>query len=136
MEAGRGIHCQYEPGTFRTRANRDNDYLIDRRAQQDKRAYSGVFGIAVQDASLQESMGPIQDRENEKLLPTDRAIVMARRMLYDAATALEAGVEPPALDAGKQRVRAAGVLLDRQAKPQAWAKQHLTDGLNQPVYSI
>jgi phthalate 4,5-dioxygenase len=136
MEAGRGIHCQYEPGTFRTKANRDNDYLIDRRAQRDKRAYSGVFGIAVQDASLQESMGPIQDRENEKLLPTDRAIVMARRMLYDAATALEAGVEPPALDAGKQRVRAAGVLLDRQAKPQDWAKHHLADGLNQPVYSI
>ncbi len=136
MEAGRGIHCQYEPGTFRTKANKDNDYLIDRRAQRDKRAYSGVFGIAVQDASLQESMGPIQDRENEKLLPTDRAIVMARRMLYDAATALEAGVEPPALDAGKQRVRAAGVLLDRQAKPQEWAKHHLADGLNQPVYSI
>jgi phthalate 4,5-dioxygenase len=136
MEAGRGIHCQYEPGTFRTKANRDNDYLIDRRAQQEKRAYSGVFGIAVQDASLQESMGPIQDRENEKLLPTDRAIVMARRMLYDAATALEAGVEPPALDAGKQRVRAAGVLLDRQAKPQDWAKHHLADGLDEPVYSI
>jgi phthalate 4,5-dioxygenase len=136
MEAGRGIHCQYEPGTFRTRANKDNDYLIDRRAQQDKRAYSGVFGIAIQDASLQESMGPIQDRANERLLPTDRAIVMARRMLYDAATALEAGVEPPALDAGKQRVRAAGVLLDRQAKPQEWAKHHLADGLNQPVYSI
>jgi phthalate 4,5-dioxygenase len=136
MEVGRGIHCQYEPGTFRAKANKDNDYLIDRRAQQDKRAYSGVFGIAVQDASLQESMGPIQDRENEKLLPTDRAIVMARRMLYDAAIALEAGVEPPALDAGKQRVRAAGVLLDRQAKPQEWATRHLADGLNQPVYSI
>jgi phthalate 4,5-dioxygenase oxygenase subunit len=136
MEAGRGIHCQYEPGSFRTKANRDNDYLIDRRAQQEKRAYSGVFGIAVQDASLQESMGPIQDREHEKLLPTDRAIVMARRMLYDAATALEAGVEPPALDAGTQRVRAAGVLLDRQAKPQEWAKRHLADGLNEPVYSI
>jgi phthalate 4,5-dioxygenase len=136
MEAGRGIHCQYEPGTFRTKANKDNDYLIDRRAQRDKRAYSGVFGISVQDASLQESMGPIQDRENEKLLPTDRAIVMARRMLYDAATALEAGVEPPALDAGTQRVRAAGVLLDRAAKPQEWAKHHLADGLNQPVYSI
>ena len=95
-----------------------------------------MFGIAIQDASLQESMGPIQDRENEKLLPTDRAIVMARRMLYDAATALEAGVEPPALDAGKQRVRAAGVLLDRQLKPQEWAKRHLADGLNEPVYSI
>ena len=82
MAEGKGIHCVYEPGgTFRPLANKDNDYLIDRRAQKDRRAYSGVFGFAVQDASLQESMGPIQDHQNEKLLPTDRAIIMARRFL-------------------------------------------------------
>jgi len=136
MTKGKGIHCAYEPGTFRPKANKDNDYLLDRRAQKEKRAYSGVFGIAIQDASLQESMGPIQDRESEKLLPTDRAIVMARRMLYEAATGLAKGAEPPALDSSKQRVRAAGVLLDRQTKPQEWAKLHLADGLKQPVYSI
>ena len=72
----------------------------------------------------------------KKLLPTDRAIVMARRMLYEAATAMETGAEPPALDANKQRVRAAGVLLERNLRPQEWAKLHLSDGLNQPVYSI
>ena len=136
MEAGKGIHCEYEPGTFRPRANKDNDYLIDRRAQKEKRAYSGVFGFAMQDASLQESMGPIQNHESEKLLPTDRAIVMARRLLYEAAIALEKGVEPPALDANQQRVRAAGVLLERKTKPQEWAKVHLTDGLNQPVFTL
>ena len=136
MEQGKGIHCEYEPGTFRPKANRDNDYLLDRRAQKDKRAYSGVLGIAMQDASLQESMGPVQDRENERLLPTDRAIVIARRMLYEAATGMAAGAEPPALDTSKQRVRAAGVLLDRQTKPQDWAKLHLADGLREPVYSI
>jgi hypothetical protein len=136
MEQGKGIHCEYEPGTFRPKANKDNDYLLDRRAQKAKRTYSGVFGFAMQDASLQESMGAIQDREKEKLLPTDRAIVMARRMLYEAAIALQAGADPPALDAAKQRVRAAGVLLDRQAKPEEWARMHLADGLHQPVYSI
>ena len=136
MEEGKGIHCPYEPGTFRPLANKDNDYLLDRAAQKDRRAYSGVFGFAAQDASLQESMGPIQDHENEKLLPTDRAIVMARRFLYDAAVALEKGDEPPALDAEQQRVRAAGVLLDRGINPRDWAKVHLADGLSQPVYSI
>ena len=136
MEEGKGIHCPYEPGTFRPIANKDNDYLMDRAAQKDLRAYSGVFGFAAQDASLQESMGPIQDHENEKLLPTDRAIVMARRFLYDAALALEKGEEPPALEADRQRVRAAGVLLERSLKPQVWAKDHLADGLNQPVYSL
>jgi len=136
MQEGKGIHCPYEPGTFRPLANKDNDYLIDRRAQKDKRAYSGVFGIAMQDASLQESMGPIQDHAKEKLLPTDRAIMMARRMLYEAAIAMQDGATPPALDADAQRVRAAGVLLDRKVKPQEWAKTHLTGGLEQPVYSI
>jgi nitrite reductase/ring-hydroxylating ferredoxin subunit len=136
MELGKGIHCEYESGTFRPRANKDNDYLIDRRAQKEKRAYSGVFGFSIQDASLQESMGLIQDHGNEKLLPTDRAIVMARRMLYEAATAMEAGAEPPALDADKQRVRAAGMLLGRELNPQEWAKMRLADGLNQPVFSI
>ena len=136
MDAGKGIHVLYEPGTFRPLANRDNDYLIDRRAQKEKRAYSGVLGISMQDASLQESMGPIQDHAREKLLPTDRGIVMARRMLHEAVLALQAGVEPPALDASKQRVRAAGVLLPRDQKPQDWAKVHLADAAGQPVYSI
>jgi hypothetical protein len=81
-------------------------------------------------------MGPIQDHESEKLLPTDRAIVMARRFLYDATVALEKGEEPPALDAKQQRVRAAGVLLDRTLNPRDWAKVHLADGLSRPVYSI
>ncbi len=137
MQAGKGIHCEYEEGgTFRPRANKDNDYLIDRRAQQEKRAYSGVFGFAMQDASLQESMGPIQDLLREKLLPTDKAIALARRMLVEAAENLQKGIEPPALDAAKQRVRAAGVLLPRDQKPQDWAKTHIADGLKQPVYSI
>jgi len=140
MQAGKGIHCEYEPGTFRPsfrpKANKDNDYLIDRAAQKEKRAYSGVFGFAMQDASLQESMGPIQNLEREKLLPTDKAISMARYMLYQAAIALQQGADPPALDAERQRVRAAGVLLDRAVKPQEWARQHLADGLRQPVYTI
>jgi phthalate 4,5-dioxygenase oxygenase subunit len=136
MEEGKGIHVAYEPGTFRPVANKDNDYLIDRRAQQEKRAYSGVFGFSMQDASLQESMGPIQDHEAERLLPTDKAIVMARRMLHEAALGLAEGIEPPALDAAMQHVRAAGVLLSRDRDPAEWAKLHLADGQNQPVYSI
>jgi nitrite reductase/ring-hydroxylating ferredoxin subunit len=142
LNAGKGVHCEYEPGTnvpggsFRPRANKDNDYLIDRQAQKEKRAYSGVFGFAMQDASLQESMGPIQDHANEKLLPTDRAIVMARRMLFEAATALQPDSDPPAVDADQQRVRAAGVLLPRDQKPQEWAVVHLADAKDQKVYSI
>ncbi len=137
MVEGKGIHVEYEaPDSFRPKANKDNDYLIDRVAQREGRSYSGVFGFAMQDASLQESMGPIQDHEAERLLPTDRGIVMARRMLYQAALDVLDGKTPPALNTSAQRVRAAGVLLPRDANPRAWAEQHLADGLDEPVYSL
>jgi nitrite reductase/ring-hydroxylating ferredoxin subunit len=139
LRAGQGIHVPYDekrPGEFIPAANRDNDYLIDRRAQKDKRSYSGVFGFAAQDYSLQESMGPIQDHEAENLLPTDKAIVMARRMLVDAAVGLTQGAEPPALNASSQHVRAAGVLLPKDTDPVEWAKDHLADDLSSPVHSI
>ena len=137
MEAGLGIHVEYEaPGSFVPKSNFKNDYLMDRQAQKEKRAYSGVFGFSAQDYSLQESMGSIQNHAEEKLLPTDKAIVMARRMLHEAAVGLEKGVEPPALDAKEQRVRAAGVLLKRDIDPVAWAQENLSDGLNQPLFSI
>lgn len=137
MEEGKGIHVDYEePGSFIPKANRDNDYLIDRVAQKEKRAYSGVFGFAAQDYSLQESMGPIQNHAEEQLLPTDRAIVMARRMLYEAAMELENGKTPPALDPISHHVRPAGVLLPKEQDPLAWAEENLADSINKPVFTL
>ena len=137
MDAGKGIHVEYEaPGSFRPASNRDNEYQIDRLAQKEKRSYSGIFGFSAQDYSLQESMGPIQNHEAERLLSTDKGIVMARRMLQEAALALAQGKEPPALQASKQRVRAAGVMLDKEADPVAWGKDRLQHGPDNPVYSI
>lgn len=137
MEAGKGIHVEYEdPVNFIPKANRDNDYLMDRKAQQEKRAYSGVFGFSAQDYSLQESMGPIQNHEAEQLLPTDKAIVMARRMLQEGVLAVENGEDPPALDAAKQRVRPAGLLLPKDQDPIEWAKENLADSINKPVVSL
>ena len=57
-------------------------------------------GIAMQDASVQESMGPIQDRSKENLVSTDNAIIMARHRLLQAALALQKGVAPPGLEPG------------------------------------
>ena len=144
MGAGHGIHVLYEnrnepgvqPISWRPRANMDNDYLIDRAAQKEKRAYSGVHGISEQDASLQESMGPIQDRTRERLLPTDKGIVMARRMLEEAALGLAQGIEPPALDAATQQVRAAGVLLPTTQDPKVWGKEKIEHVAGKPVYTL
>ena len=98
MIDGFGIHVQYTPGTYRPLANKDNDYLMDRAAQIRGDTYSGIAGIAMQDASLQESMGPIVDRTMENLVSTDNGIIMARQRLLRAAKAADGadGVDEPA----------------------------------------
>ena len=116
MLDGHGIHVRYVPGTYRPLQNRDNDYLMDRAAQKAGTTYSGIEGIAMQDASLQESMGRIQNRSREHLTSTDRGIVMARRRLLQAARDLaERNVAPPGVAGAAQQVRSAAVLLPRQA---------------------
>jgi hypothetical protein len=100
MKDGHGVHNEYAPGTYRPRANKDNDYLMDRAAQRRGETFSGVKGIAIQDASLQESMGPIVDRSKERLVSADSGIIKARRKLLTSAVALRAdGTVPPGVDA-------------------------------------
>ena len=129
MKDGKGIHVQYVPGTFIPRQNKHNDYLIDRAAQETGEHFSGVEGIAMQDASLQESMGPIQDRTRENLCPTDRGIIMARRMLLQAAEAARVGKRIPALDPAEQRVRSCAIELARDQH----FKDHARHGLFAPL---
>jgi phthalate 4,5-dioxygenase len=112
MRAGHGVHNEYEPGTYRPLANKDNDYLMDREAQRRGENFSGIKGIAMQDSSLQESMGPVVDRSKENLVSTDNGIIMARRKLKKAVTALrDKGEAPPGVDPAHQRVRSASVVL-------------------------
>ena len=114
MKDGKGIHVKYMPGTFIPLQNRRNDYLMDREGQKRGDTFSGVDGIAMQDASLQESMGRIQNRMRENLCPTDRGIVMARRRLLQAAAANRDGKPVPALRAEEQRVRSCAIELPRE----------------------
>ena len=111
MKDGHGVHVKYIPGTYRPLQNKDNDYLIDRQAQKEGRSFSGVDGFSMQDASVQESMGPIQDRTRENLVTTDNGIIMARHLLMRAAKALQKGIEPPGRDPVTQRVRSASLVL-------------------------
>ena len=126
MKAGKGVHCKYVPGTFRPLANKDNDYLMDRNAQRSGTTYSGVEGIAIQDSSLQESMGPIIDRTKENLVGCDNGIIMARHKLMKAAKALrEKGTLPPARSPEEQAVRATALLLKRNVPFKDGAKDAL-----------
>jgi phthalate 4,5-dioxygenase oxygenase subunit len=116
MKAGHGVHNEYVPGTFRPLQNKDNDYMMDRAAQRRGETFSGIKGIAMQDASLQESMGPIVDRSKERLVSADSGIIKARRKLVSAALALrEEGAVPPGVDTAHQRVRSVATVLPRDA---------------------
>jgi len=125
MKDGAGVHCKVD-AAFRPLANKDNDYLIDRAAQKAGHTYSGVAGFAMQDASLQESMGPVCDRTKENLVSTDNGIIMARHRLMRAAKALvDKGVAPPGIDVAHQKVRACSVVLPPDVAFKDGAKEAL-----------
>ncbi len=54
-------------------------------------------GIYIEDAAVIGSMGAIADRSGEHLVPGDKAIIRARRLLLEAAKAVAEGKEPRGL---------------------------------------
>jgi phthalate 4,5-dioxygenase len=79
--------------TFRSRRNRENNYLIDRRVQRTE-TFTGIDGVNIQDRAVQESMGSVVDRSREHLGPADRAVIQARRLLLHAIRTVEDGGIP------------------------------------------
>ena len=129
MKDGKGIHVKYLPGTFIPFANKTNDYLMDRSTQKSGVNYSGVEGIAMQDASLQESMGLIQDRSKENLCSTDNGIIMMRRLLLKAGKDNRDGKPLAGLKPDAQRVRSCAIELPRDVK----FKDGAWDGMFRPL---
>ncbi|MCY1548824.1 hypothetical protein D9M68_849580 [compost metagenome] len=75
--------------------NKSNEYLLNRMDQK-HRTFTGVHGVAEQDAMIQESQGAIADRTREHLTATDAAIVRFRRTVLAGAKALANGDPPQA----------------------------------------
>ena len=122
---GEGLHVRVEPGSFRPLANRHNGYFMDRVRQRDGTLYSGVPGIGMQDAALQENMAPLTERR-EHLVSIDRFIVQARRRLQEAAVLAAADAdELPGTDPAAQQVRSASVILDAEREVFAEVAGHL-----------
>jgi hypothetical protein len=109
---------------------------MDRAAQKARVSYSGISGIAIQDSSLQESMGPIADRSKENLVSTDNGIIMARHRLRKAALALQQGIAPPGLDAVTHRVRSASLVLPPDVAFKDAAKDALIAQEGVPLTSV
>jgi phenylpropionate dioxygenase-like ring-hydroxylating dioxygenase large terminal subunit len=100
-------------GHVRPRASKANDYLIDWDITKTRRL--GISGINLQDKCVQENQGPtpIMDRSSENLCVGDLTLVKARKLLRDAALALQRhgtvpnGVNNPEI----YRVRAASTIV-------------------------
>jgi phthalate 4,5-dioxygenase oxygenase subunit len=125
IKDGNGVHAELIPGTFRPVANRSNDYLIDRAKQKSGRHYNGVRGLAMQDASVQESMGRIAERTKENLVSTDNAIILARQRLVKAAREVQNGGKAPGLSPEDQLVRSASFVIPVEAN----FKEHALDAV-------
>jgi phenylpropionate dioxygenase-like ring-hydroxylating dioxygenase large terminal subunit len=110
--SGEGIHAAVD-ANYRTLANKDNDYLID-RAMQRTATFTGIRGIGEQDMACQESMGPIYDRTKEHVGSSDTAIIAMRRQLLRLAQQLEQGHEPAMVyQPDAYRVRSASFVIPR-----------------------
>ena len=69
------------------------DLHLQKRDTMD-RNWSGFRGIALEDAVIGTSMGPIQDRTKEHLIASDLAVVRFRRRLMESLTQMERGGDP------------------------------------------
>ncbi len=114
-----------QDGSYRPLMGRAQNYGLDRDVQR-RLSTSGIDGIGLQDAAIQESMGPIVDRSKEILASGDTAIVAYRRLLLKLAEDCEAGrtIAQPA-NPHWYRVRSAGVVLKKGLDFQEGAAERL-----------
>ena len=57
---GLSLHAEVDDGYVPVR-NIHNDYMLDREKQKTE-SFTGIMGVSEQDAAIQDSQGPIQDR--------------------------------------------------------------------------
>jgi hypothetical protein len=90
---------------FRKLRNKDNRWMIDREKQRTE-SFTGILGINTQDHAAQESMGRIVDRSQEHLGSTDKAVIMARRLMLDSIKAVAEGGDPVGANDSYYHIRA------------------------------
>jgi phthalate 4,5-dioxygenase len=82
-------------GDFRKRRNRENNWLQDRAAMKRGTSMSGIRGVQMEDAVVQESMGAIYDRSREHLGSSDIAVVRMRRLMLQSVHGFMDEGKPP-----------------------------------------
>src|SRR5437867_13355568 len=80
---------------YRMTRNAANRYQQDRDSMKTK-TFTGIgFNFQAHDAFATESQGWVEDRTNEHLVSSDKAIVAARKLLLKAMQSVCGGREPP-----------------------------------------
>jgi hypothetical protein len=74
--------------------NKDNRYQQDRESMKTKTFTGMGVNFQAHDAFATESQGPVQDRTNEHVVSSDKAIVAARKLLLTAMREVMDGKEP------------------------------------------
>jgi hypothetical protein len=86
-------------------------------------SFTGLRTTLTEDAAMQISMGSLYDHDREIVVPADRAVLKARRLLVESARRVQAGEEPLGVrPADTHSIRAVEALAD-DATP--W--QHFVD---------
>ncbi|MFJ5841648.1 Rieske 2Fe-2S domain-containing protein [Streptomyces shenzhenensis] len=112
---------------YRPLRNRGNNWGFDAR-EQNELTYTGMgLDINVHDQWAVESMGSIQDRTQERLGVSDRAVTANRRLLLRAIDAFEAGGPTPAhpLDEGEAAAYVGPLAVDTIAANDGWQERWL-----------
>jgi hypothetical protein len=94
LQSGHSVVAEIGPDYVPLR-NINNNYMIDREEQR-FRTFTGIRGVAEQDAMAQEGQGPIADRTREHLAPSDVGVLRFRHTVMNEARALAEGREPSA----------------------------------------
>ena len=111
---------------IRTRAN---NYLQDRAAMKAGN-FTGIAGIPNQDIAMWEGMGPISDRSSERVGASDVAVVAFRRLMVEAARAMQNG--GPAIGTTSPRVPHATISSYEGVVPKSVNWRTLGGGSEQP----
>ncbi len=115
FDGGFNVHAEIDDDYVPLR-NPRNEYLMDRAVQKHD-TFTGIEGVSEQDAAIQDSMGPIQDRTREHLGPTDVGVVEFRKLLMGAARSLGAGTAPVAAASSRRYAVRAGGAVAAPDKP-------------------
>jgi phthalate 4,5-dioxygenase oxygenase subunit len=78
-------------------ACRANHYRQNRAAMRDGSSFAGISNVVIEDLAVTETMGAITDRSLEHLVPSDAAVLRARRILAANAERVAAGDAPAGL---------------------------------------